>query len=483
MGTSVAADSLLSPRQDRDLPARLARSSAANRGVHTMDEFNAWYLRQKRIHRVETQRTPFAALDGWGFAKDTGNLGHDGGGRYSIEGMRILAWQGPICEWYQPVVNQHGGALHGLLVKEHQGILHCLVRATVEPGHPEALQLFPTVAATRTEYARAHRSSPARYLDHFAGPGRGRVIADVSQSAAGQWCYRMSQRNMIVEVTGEVPSHDGFVWLTFGQLYALLHRGKVLGAGLRSLLALLPPGEGVSDGAFHKALRASGDATAGALRPDSAVAGWLTEQRSYREVEVMPVPLNQVAGWHATGMEIARADGRYFSVIGVAGGGEHVQWSQPMIELRGVGLAALVVKEFDGVLHVLARASMESGLRDSVEIGPTVHCQPKEFERDTGVPRPFLLDYVQGVEESQVRYNVVHTGDGSVFFHADCRYLIVEADDKLPPELPPEFAWIALGQLADLIGQGHRVSQPARMLYACLNSLHQAPAASAEEGP
>jgi len=480
MGTTVASPSLLSPRQDRELPARLAISSAANRGLHSMDEFNAWYLQHKRIHRVETQRVPFAALEGWGFAKDTGNLGHDGGGRYSIEGMRILAWTGPICEWYQPVVNQPSGTLHGLLVKERQGILHCLVRAMVEPGHPEALQLFPTVAATRTEYARTHKASPERYLDHFAGPGRGRVLVDVPQSAAGQWCYRMSQRNMIVEVTGDVPCHAGFVWLTVGQLYALLHRGKVLGAGLRSLLSLLPPGEGRHKSRFHKALRASGDATAGALLPDSAVAGWLTEQRSYREVEVMPVALNQVSGWHATGMEIARADGRYLSVIGVAGGGDHVHWSQPMIELRGVGLAAWVVKEFDGVLHVLARAGMESGLRDSVEIGPTVHCQPKEFERDSSVPRPFLLDYVQGVEEPQVRYNVVHTGDGGVFFHADCRYLIVEADDKLPADLPPEFAWIALGQLAELIRQGHRVSAPARTLYACLNSLHQS---AGEENP
>ena len=144
-------------------------------------------------------------------------------------------------------------------------------------------------------------------------------------------------------------------------------------------------------------------------------------------------------------------------------------------ELRGLGLAAFVVKEFDGVLHVLARASMESGLRDSVEIGPTVHCQPKEFERDTTVARPLLLDYVLDADDDLVRYDVMHTGDGGVFFHADCRYLIVEADEDLPTDLPAEYAWIALGQLAVLIQQGNRVTMPARTLYACLNSLHQSP--------
>jgi dTDP-4-dehydro-6-deoxy-alpha-D-glucopyranose 2,3-dehydratase len=340
MGTTVAPHSLLHPRQDRDLPARLAKSCGANQGRHTMDEFKSWYLEHRGILRIETQRVPFTALDGWGFAKDTGNLGHDGGGRYSIAGMRILAWTGPICEWYQPVVNQPGVGLYGLIVKEYQGILHCLVRAAIEPGHPEVLELFPTIAATRAEYATAHRSPPATYLDHFVGSGRGRVLVDVLQSAAGQWCYRMSQRHMIVEVAGDVPNREGYVWLTFGQLHSLL-AGKMLSSGLRSLLSLVPADPG-------------GAKPGGALMPDAAVAGWLTEQRSYREVEVMPVPLNQVVGWHATGMEIARADGRYFSVIGVAGGGDFAQWSQPMIELRGVGLAALVVKEFDGVPHVLA---------------------------------------------------------------------------------------------------------------------------------
>jgi dTDP-4-dehydro-6-deoxy-alpha-D-glucopyranose 2,3-dehydratase len=474
MGTTVAPPSLLHPRDDRDLPRRLAESSAAYRGVHTMDEFNAWYLEQKRIHRIETQRVPFTALDGWGFAKDTGNLGHDSGSSYSIEGMRILAWMGPICEWHQPVVNQPGAGLHGLIVRERQGVLHCLVQARIEPGHPEVLELFPTVAVTRTEYARVHRAPPAVYLDFFVGPGRGRVVADVLQSAAGQWCYRMSHRNMIVEVPVDPPEHEGFVWLTFGQLYALLQRGKMLSTGLRSLLSMLPAGGRGSGGdAFVKALRASGDQSAGALLPDAAVASWLTEQRSYREVDVMPVALNQVAGWHATGMEIARADGRYFSVIGVAGGGDYEYFSQPMIELRGLGLAAFVVKEFGGVLHVLARASMESGLRDSVEVGPTVHCQPKEFERDTSAARPFLLDYVLDADDDLVRYNVVQTGDGGIFFHGDCRYVIVEADEHLPAELPAEYAWIALGQLAGLIGQGNRVTQPARTLYACLNALHQ----------
>lgn len=477
MGTTVAPLSLLHPRQNLDLSARFAESSAAHRGVHTMDEFNAWYLEHKRIFRVETQRVPFTALDGWSFAKDTGNLGHDSGSSYSIEGMRILAWMGPICEWHQPVVNQPGAGLNGLIVKEQQGVLHCLVQAAIEPGHPEVLELFPTVAVTRTEYARAHRSPPALYLDCFVGPGRGRVVTDVLQSAAGQWCYRMCHRNMIVEVGDDIACHDGFFWLTFGQLYALLQRGKMLSAGLRSLLSLLPAdnaGGRVSGGdPFVRALRASGDPTAGALLPDAAVASWLTEQRSYREVEVMPVALNQVAGWHATSMEIARADGRYFSVIGVAGGGDHAYWSQPMIELRGLGLAAFVVKEFDGVLHVLARASMESGLRDSVEIGPTVHCQPKEFERDINLQRPLLLDYVLDADDDLVRYNVVHTGDGEVFFHADCRYVIVEADENLPTDLPGEYAWIALGQLSSLIQQGNRVTTPARTLYACLNSLHQ----------
>jgi oxidase EvaA len=475
MGTTVLPESPLLPRRDGEIVGRLSVSGASVRGLHTLKEFDVWMLEQKLIHRLEAERAPFSALEGWSFAKEGGNLTHASGGRYSIEGMRILAWTGPICEWYQPVVNLSGVGVHGLLVKEFDGVLHCLVRAGSEPGHPEAVQIFPTVQATRGDYATSHPDPPTHYLGYFLGQTKERVVIDVLQSANGHWFYRNSNRTMVVETTADVELREGFFWLTLGQLNILALRNKCLSVGLRSVLGLLPPSTGTANvpDRFKAILRASSDPDAGALLSDAAVSGWLSEQRSYREVEIQPVPLNHVSGWHRTDREIARADGKYFSVMGAIARGRDATYGQPLVELRGQALAAFVVKEFDGVAHVLARASMESGLRDSIEIGPSVQCNPAEYERgQTSVPRPFLLDYVLGMDKSRIRYDVFHTGDGSAFFHPDCRYQIIEADASLPAELPQEYAWVALGQLATLARQSHCVNSPARTLIACVNALH-----------
>ncbi|WP_162907458.1 NDP-hexose 2,3-dehydratase family protein [Allorhizocola rhizosphaerae] len=455
MGATVRPSKLLTPRDDRDLVSRLTVSGAAADGVLTMQQFYEWFLAQKGPRGLESERVPFAALEGWAFAKDTGNLVHAGSGHYSVEGMKILAWTGPICEWYQPIVNQPGVGIHGLLVKEHAGVLHCLVQAKAEPGHPEVIQLYPTVQATRDAYATAQRDFATRHLESFIGPRRGRIIADVLHSSHGQWFYRMSNRCMVVEAMGDVEAGEGFAWLTVGQLNALLKRNKVLSLSLRSLLSLLP----------------RNDSASRAVMTSAEVLGWLSEQRAYREVEITPIPLNHVSGWQRTEMEICRADGRYLSIMAVESHGRHETISQPMVEVRGQGLAALVVKEFDGVPHVLARAGLESGLRDSVEIGPTVFCQPKDFEKQGNVPRPALLDYILSARQDQIRYDSVQTGDGARFYHPTCRNLIVEADDRLPAELPPEFAWVALGQISDLIRHIHCVNLPARALIACLNAL------------
>ncbi len=455
MGATVRPSKLLSPREDRELVSRFTASGEASAGVLTMRQFYEWFLAQKDPHGLESERVPFAALEGWGFAADTGNLMHLGSGRFTVEGMRVLAWTGPICEWYQPVVNQPGVGVQGLLVKEHRGVLHCLVQARAEPGHPEVIQLYPTVQATRAEYATAQRDLPTAYLENFVGPRRGHIITDVLQSAHGQWFYRMSNRSMVVEATEQVQAGDGFAWLTLGQLNALLRRNKVVSLSLRSLLALLP----------------RGDAGTHAVLTSAEVLGWLCEQRGYREVEITPIPLNHVAGWQRSAMEIVRADGRYLSIMAVESHGRNETISQPMVEVRGQSLSAFVVKEFDGVPHVLAHAGLESGLRDSVEIGPTVWCQPKDFEQQGNVPRPALLDYVLGAPKTRVKYDCVQTGDGARFYHPSCRNLIVEAGDDLPADLPPTYAWVALGQINELVRHIHCVNLPARALLACLNAL------------
>lgn len=469
---------LLRPREDIELPARLADSFQARDGVlKTIKAFDSWFAKRRRANSFEVTRIPFAELDGWSFAEDTGNLGHRSGGFFSVEGLRVLSWTGPMREWHQPIIHQPEVGLLGILIKEFDGVLHCLMQAKMEPGNPNLLQLAPTVQATRSNYMRVHKGSPVRYLDYFVGPRRGDVVADVLQSEHGSWFFRKHNRNMVVQVTDDVPLHDDFCWLTFGQISELLTRDNLVNMDSRTVLSCVPPATvrvAATATPFEQGLAASRDQNEGALHTTPEVMSWFTTQRSLCELDISRMPLREVPGWHKTDREIARADGKYFSVVAVAvsaGSREVTSWSQPLFEPRGHGLVAFVLKNFGGVQHLLVNARMEGGFLHAVEIGPTVQCVPWNYDDYEGADRPYLLDYVQTIDRSRIRYEAIHSEEGGRFLNAESRYLIIEADDRLPYDIPADYNWITVGQLTDLLRYGHYVNVQARTLVACLNAI------------
>jgi oxidase EvaA len=276
-----------------------------------------------------------------------------------------------------------------------------------------------------------------------------------------------------VEVADDIEPHEDFCWLTLGQITDLLRRDNIVNMDARTVLSciptpipLVPPREW-----FRSALCESADPDAGTLTATSDLLSWFTGQRSGADVETEPAPLHRLPGWHRTADEVARDDGRFFRVIAVsvrAGSREVTRWTQPLFEPTELGVAAFVVREFGGVLHILVHAKLECGFRDVVELAPTVQCVPANHDPQH---RPFFLDYVLGANPAQVRFEAVHSEEGGRFLNAESRYMIVLADDTLPDELPPDYAWVTLGQLAELLRHGHYVNVQARTLVACLNSL------------
>ncbi|MEU8461544.1 NDP-hexose 2,3-dehydratase family protein [Streptomyces sp. NPDC029003] len=454
----------LRPRTDRALTERLA-ASAARRGAGVQlrtEEFAEWLAGRGRAHRFEVSRIPFAALDGWGFAPGSGNLEHRSGRFFTVEGLSVETTAGPVASWRQPIIRQHEVGVLGILVKEFDGVPHFLMQAKMEPGNPNLLQLSPTVQATRSNYTRVHGGTAVRYLEHFMGPRRGRILSDVLQSEHGSWFYRKSNRNMIVETDEDVPPHEDFCWLTLGQLYELLGRDNTVNMDARTVLSALPP---LAAGPRER------EEEGPALLSDAEVQGWLTAHRAEPEWRIDRVPLDGLPGWYRTDEEIARHDGRFFRVVAVsvrAASREVGSWSQPLLEPNGLGVTAFVVRDVGGVRHVLVQAKMEGGLPGVVELAPTVQCVPENHPAGRW---PFLLDDVLSADPARILYSAVHAEEGGRFRNAESRYLVVEADGRLPRELPPQYAWLTVGQLSDLVRQGGRVNVQARTLLACLASL------------
>ncbi|MGC4900418.1 NDP-hexose 2,3-dehydratase family protein [Micromonospora echinospora] len=452
--------------------------------------FDEWFAQRNAAERRTAVRIPFDELVGWSFHPETGNLTHETGRFFSIEGLRVQTDRPWIGRWAQPIIVQPEIGILGILVKRIGGILHCLMQAKMEPGNVNGVQLSPTVQATRSNYVGVHGGGSVPYLAHFVEPGQGTTLVDVLQSEQGAWFLHKRNRNMIVETTEDVPLAENFRWLTLGQIHRLMRRDHVVNMDARTVLACVPAPSGddayaastragpPDDGepAFAARVRASLSGRGTPLSDTRAVLSWLTSVRARHELVQRRVGLNSISdgGWRHQADEICHVDGKYFRVIAVdvrAGDREVASWTQPLVAPIEPGLLALLVKPINGILHALVQARVDAGTPTVAEIGPTVQCSPVNY-RDVPVRfRPAHLDYALGADPASVRYDVMQSEEGGRFHHARNRYLVIEVDADFPTVCSPDHHWVTLHQLADLLLHHNYLNIELRSLIACIRAV------------
>jgi dTDP-4-dehydro-6-deoxy-alpha-D-glucopyranose 2,3-dehydratase len=423
--------------------------------------FREWFAEQRRTNRYHVRRIPFSELVGWHFEEATGNLVHDSGRFFSVEGLQLRTqWGQHDASWSQPIINQPEIGILGIIVKEFDGVLHCLMQAKMEPGNLDTVQLSPTVQATRSNYTGVHKGAPVNYIEYFAPPRMSsRVLFDSLQSEQGSWFLRKRNRNMVVEAIDEVPPHEDFVWLTLGQIQQLLYESNVINMDARTVLSLIPT---------------FGD-QGPALHTTEHVLSWLTEIRATRELVQSTVPLSQVRDWRHTDEGIGHDNGHHFTVIAAsveAANREVTQWTQPLIAPAEQGLAAFVIRRIGGVPHLLVQARSEAGVLDVAELGPTVQCQPGRAMSLPLEQRPPYLETVLRARPDQLLFDTVQSEEGGRFHHANNRYVLMEVGDDFPLDVPDEaFVWLTPGQLAALLRHSNYLNIESRTLLTSLRAV------------
>ncbi|MGW1075431.1 NDP-hexose 2,3-dehydratase family protein [Streptomyces sp. NPDC002537] len=462
------------------LAGRLARSAAARTGVTDLSDYHHWFASCAERSSTDVEPVALADLVGWRHEPGTGNLVHDSGRFFSVEGIEVDRPGTAVPHWTQPVINQPETGILGILMSEFDGVPHFLMQAKVEPGNCNGLQLSPTVQATRSNYTSAHRGRPVPYVDYFRDTTRHTVIADTRQSEQGAWFYRKANRNMIVEVREPVEVRDGFRWLTLGQIHELLRLDDMVNMDSRAVLACLPftgPGTQAlapAGDAFHSALLASCSAGEHESRHTRAeILRAITEARSTTDIRVRPIPLDRVTGWHAADGRIRHESGLFFDVMGVrvrARGREVDQWTQPLIAAERPGVIAFLARPIDGVLHVLVRTKAEPGFADVIELAPTVQCSPANYAALPTEARPPFLDEVLDADPGRIRFDTVLSEEGGRFYRTRNRYMVVETAEDWSGE-HPDFRWMTVRQLTGLLGHSYYLDVEARSLLTCLRSL------------
>lgn len=430
-----------------------------------IDEFHAWFAERNVRNSYRVTPVPLDALEGWSTDPDSGALLHRSGKFFSVRGITVETDHREVPSWSQPIIVQPEIGILGILVRIVDGTVHCLMQAKMEPGNINVLQLSPTVQATRSNYTRVHRGRAVPYLEHFVAPRSGRTVFDSLQSEQGSWFLDKRNRNMIVEVTGDLPVHEDFCWLTLDEISHLLQIPNLVNMDARTVLSGLP---------FFRPDPDSEPAGLPDGRPASSqeqVLSWFTEVKTRYRLERRYRPLRELPDWERVDGRISHRENRFFSIMGVevrASNREVGQWSQPMLQPAGRGVVGFLGRDIGGRFHVLVHARTEAGTKDVVEMGPTVACQAANYAGGPDLHRPRYLDVVEHAPPEEVLVDVVHSEEGGRFYHAENRYVLVDVGEDFPVQVPDDYCWMTIEQLTGFVRYGNHVNVAARCLLSCI---------------
>jgi dTDP-4-dehydro-6-deoxy-alpha-D-glucopyranose 2,3-dehydratase len=462
----------------------LKSSITSDSEVFSNTEVLAWIEERRNAIQTVVQQIPLNSLRNWNINHLTGDVFHQSGGFFSIEGIRVKTNWGNLSVWDQPIINQPEIGFLGFIAKNFNGVLHFFVQAKVEPGNINIVQISPTLQATRSNYSQIHKGKRPRYLEYFNGEKKVTRLLDQLQSEQGARFLRKRNRNIIVELLSNesVEPHDDFRWLTIGQIKELIKLDNVVNMDTRTVLSGINysapnlSSEEVNS-LFPNKYKPSWPMLKSALNSDSSlnnfrdILSWITNIKSTYDLFVEGIPIKKVSEWRYENGVIDRADQKYFSVIGVnvsIDSREVVSWDQPMVKPSQEGLVAFIVRPVNGVYHFLVQAKLEAGNFDIIELAPTVQCLTGNYRTGHNEYSVPYINEILSAEQSCILLDVMQSEEGGRFFKEQNRNMIVDVGKDFPLEVNENYYWMTLNQLLRLIEFNNYLNIASRSLISAI---------------
>lgn len=212
-----------------------------------LSEVEKWFIEKRKNCPMQTEVIPLNEVRGWHADPATGNLAHESGDFFVVNGLRCTATndQGGPTDWDQPILTQVGydGGWKGILRMRFKGIPHYLIEAKAEPGNYAKLQLSPSVQAPFRSLGRAPRGNKPRFAKYFEEPEKhgATVLYDAWLSEDGGRLYHKRNMGILVEVpeSTEIELPEGFIWMSMYQIKACLHQNAWINPHIRGIIAHL----------------------------------------------------------------------------------------------------------------------------------------------------------------------------------------------------------------------------------------------------
>ena len=139
---------------------------------------------------------------------------------------------------------------------------------------------------------------------------------------------------------------------------------------------------------------------------------------------------------------------------------------QPIILQKEIGYLGIICKKFQGEMHFLMQAKIEPGNINKIQISPTIQATKSNFTQKHGGAKPAYLDYFINAHKYRIIVDQIQSEQSSRFLGKRNRNIIIEIDDD--PQILPNFRWMTLAQLKQLMRHDNLVNMDTRTVISCI---------------
>ncbi len=213
--------------------ARRAESSRAG-------EIFQWLDNKKASTHFLVKRIDLNSLKDWGMDRD-GSFSHEEGRFFRVVGIDVESSEREVSIWNQPILDNPGKGVIGLLLKVENGTRYFLMQAKAEFGNRGIIQIGPTVQFTPGNYI-GNKKLPKPFLfDEFCNPEYHRLKFDSLQSEEGARFYKEEHLHRILLLgDGEaIQIPQEYMWISESDLHFFLNIGEMVNSCARSVVSIL----------------------------------------------------------------------------------------------------------------------------------------------------------------------------------------------------------------------------------------------------
>ena len=198
---------------------------------------------------------------------------------------------------------------------------------------------------------------------------------------------------------------------------------------------------------------------------------WVEVLNQKTEVQIEKCALDDDAFWYYNqeNGSIQNRLGSFFSITGlqkIVDG--NVVFEQPIIIQNEIGYLGILCKKLDGVLHFLMQAKIEPGNINNIQISPTIQATKSNFQQKHGGKRPNYLEFFLEAEKYTILFDQIQSEQSSRFYHKRNRNIMVMLPEDVEVPVHPNYRWMTLGQIKQLMKIDNLVNMDTRTVIATI---------------